>query len=459
MNESFSTRTLSEDEKGMAAALWKYCFADEDNFIQWYFRRKAGDILATLTSSGSDSGGRSSSSGSGSDGSSSNGSGSGSSSSASSVGSGGSSSGGSSSGGSGSSPSFGGSSDLVAQIVCSPLPLAMRGRARDAAMLAGIATTPSYRRQGHITSLMREAFRFLRDKGVCAAALYPFDYTYYERYGFARCGDIANVSVALSRLPATKPQGKVDILKGDRADAALFASVYETCYARYSGHSLRDAPAFTLLLEENALEDGFAAVYYRNNIPEGYLLYTLSAKAIRVSEIGASSQAAREDLLGFLGSHSSSVDRVEFVCPLDDPLWRLLPDPRGAVSAEPHDMLRIIDVIGAMQGLPAGQGDISIRVTDPYADWNEGMWRFYALDGKLAAEKAGQPGNAGQSSATQHDQTQYAPTLTIGALTQWAFGYLDGSGLADAGAGLSVQDALRMDALLPKKPFFIYEKY
>ena len=97
-----------------------------------------------------------------------------------------------------------------------------------------------------------------------------------------------------------------------------------------------------------------------------------------------------------------------------------------------------------MNGLPAGEGSVALRIEDTYAPWNEGLWRFFAREGVLAVERA---------------QAIDAPALSIGDLSCWAFGCADGSGLLRGGAALSAADALAMDQLLPAKPFFIYDTY
>ena len=432
-------RVLADGERQMAADLWRYCFLDDRAFIDWYFRRRAGDVLAMLDGA-----------------------------------------------------------ELAAQIVCSVLPVDMRGVPRQAMMLSGVATAPAWRRQGHMAKLISECFSYLRDRGFCAAALYPFDYDYYQRFGFARCGEVATARAGISLLPAPKPRGRIVPLHGGEADVAMLVRAYELCFSHCSGHVLRDREAFVVRLEEHALDDGYAAVYTRDGREEGYILYSMQDKTFCVGEIGAASHQAREDLLGFIAGHSSTAETVEFTCALEDPLWRLLSDPRGVVSAEPYDMMRIVDIGGAMSGLPVGGdggdgddrfspgqgrqaagdrsdsriGAVTLRVLDPQAPWNDGIWSFSASGGLLAAEKlpaVTQAVSAGQAPPTKPalaaeyaqtaGQTPDMPTLTIGELTAWAFGCAGGADLIRSGAALTEDTARAMDALLPKKPFFIYEMY
>ena len=390
-----------------------YSFGDTPAFTDWYFRRRAGEVFALLDDQ-----------------------------------------------------------DLVAQIVSVPVSLSIRDAACKAAMLSGITTAPARRREGHMSTLIRESLALLRERGVCAAALYPFDYDYYRRYGFAACGEVARLKVELSRLPGAALQGQILPLRHGSEDLRLLLGAYQACFSQYSGHARRDEAAFSLLLEELALDNGYAAVYRHDGKEEGYLLYYMQDKTIVVNEIGAASHSARLDLLSYLGSHSSSMEDAEFLCPLEDPLWRLLPDPRGAVSAEPYDMLRLVDLGRAMQGLPAAQSaeaGLTLRILDPYAPWNEGLWHFSAHDGaltvkKLPEQEAGPPSDPGaganpSSRLSQRPAPGDDPVLTIGELTQWAFGCASGRDLILSGAALTEAAACAMDALLVKQPFFLYEMY
>jgi hypothetical protein len=110
-------------------------------------------------------------------------------------------------------------------------------------------------------------------------------------------------------------------------------------------------------------------------------------------------------------------------------------------------MMRIVDVGRAMGGLPAGEGIVTLKVMDPYAPWNEGFWRFCGEDGRLVAEQVPEP------------EGRNLPVLSVGALTQWAFGFADGGELQRQGALLSDICVEAMDGLLPRQPVFLYEMY
>jgi predicted acetyltransferase len=123
MNNNMDVRILSKQERELSIALWQYCFNDDLSFTEWYYRRRAGDILALMDEN-----------------------------------------------------------ELIAQIVCVPLSLSLRGTPRNATLLSGVATAPVHRGRGHMTTLMRDGLAYLRESGCDIASLYPYDYGFYHQY-------------------------------------------------------------------------------------------------------------------------------------------------------------------------------------------------------------------------------------------------------------------------------------
>jgi len=342
--------------------------------------------------------------------------------------------------------------ELIAQQVIVPIPFSIRGERRAGCIVSGVATRPEYRGQGLMGSLMEQGLAYLRERGNAFAALYPSSYDFYRRYGWEQASDALRIRAPVGKLPAARMSGRFDLVDASRyAERARdFSDVYERCYQGFSGRVTRDAGAFALRLEELAIDGGHAALYLREGAIEGYLLYRIEGRRFIAEEFGAASVLARRDLLTYISGHASTVDEVSLTSPADDATWRLIPDARGIATLEPYAMFRVLDIRAALRGLSAGAGEVILKIEDRCAPWNEGTWRFYSAGsepsapGKLTVEQVADCG---------------APVLPVGALVQWAIGYLDGSGLRGRMPGLQPETAAQMDALLPKKPVFLYEMY
>ncbi|MDR3051811.1 MAG: GNAT family N-acetyltransferase [Oscillospiraceae bacterium] len=380
-------RVLTPEERPQAEALWRYSFQDDPAFISWYFARRAGDVLAL------------------------------------------------------------GQGEVRAQAVTVPVRLCVRGCERDARILSGVTTAPAYRGQGYMGRLLAGTCGWLHSQGVPLAALYPFDYDFYRRWGWTDCGRVQKLRVPLARLSAAPaPDARVVALTDIAGREQDFLRVYEAYYGRYWGCCKRDAHAFALRMEECALQEGRAALILGPDGPEGYLFYHVQGDALAVDEWAAATHRARRAGLAYLAGHASTLAEAHLIVPEDDPLPHLLPDSRGLVTLQPHTMLRIIDLQAFIDGLPARRSTratVTLTVRDDLAPWNRGCWRIGGRDGLMRVYPVAGDG----------------PAISIQALTRWLMGECSAQDLVARGAGLPPHTVETMDDILVKHPVCLPEMY
>lgn len=100
-------------------------------------------------------------------------------------------------------------------------------------------------------------------------------------------------------------------------------------------------------------------------------------------------------------------------------------------------MVRVVDVAGALSGLPVGcEGRVVVRVQDDLCDWNDGVFDLVVHDGRLRAEP----------SAAAADVA-----LDIRGLSSLVYGTLDTTELRLR--GWLEGDGEVLDRMLPTLPF------
>jgi hypothetical protein len=88
-------------------------------------------------------------------------------------------------------------------------------------------------------------------------------------------------------------------------------------------------------------------------------------------------------LLQWIARHVDQANQVELWLPPYELPETWLADMRVSVeTAVRAPMGRVVDV-ARLGGMRSGSGCFSARVTDPLCPWNEGLWQFEAVDGKL----------------------------------------------------------------------------
>jgi predicted acetyltransferase len=243
-----------------------------------------------------------------------------------------------------------------------------------------ISTAAEHRRSGHVARLMRAALAAGREAGQGWNLLYPFDAAFYGRFGWAS----VPTGVLLELPPERLPDGTPRRLRRVDGPAAAMAAAYARAAAtrtfadtRTIGpwdawQELDGAPGERLL--RYASDDAFVAL--RLHEVDG-------DPRMQVIDLGWADAAGRDAVWGMLAAFRGHVARVRIHVPWDDPV--ALDRVRGhAVTGHAGLMARVADVPLAVAPLRAVADDdtpldlppLHLRVVDPYAAWNDGVWRL-----------------------------------------------------------------------------------
>jgi predicted N-acetyltransferase YhbS len=97
--------------------------------------------------------------------------------------------------------------DTLAEATAIPMSQNVRGAAYPMAGIAGVASLPLARRQGHVRGLLVELLGRMRDQGYVVSALYPFRPSFYQRFGY--------VGLPKARTVTFAPDAFADLLHTD----------------------------------------------------------------------------------------------------------------------------------------------------------------------------------------------------------------------------------------------------
>jgi predicted acetyltransferase len=244
-----------------------------------------------------------------------------------------------------------------------------------------VAVAPEHRQVGVAERLLRDHVRRLRARGEPFSLLYPFAIRFYQKHGWGAVEHIDSLRLPpASLLPSPLKQNvrRVDLA----SDGAALRAVYAKARERSNGYLARDEywwerRVLGRVAEKMAYVDPKAGM-------EGYLFYDVPTEPAfpgqhaLVRELIATTPAAAQGLVGFLGALGDQYSLVEILVPRGTgPTLaahaRLLTDddhghfrPIGVTLS--GVMARIIDVPTAFAAHPAAtsaRGRIGLDVTDP----------------------------------------------------------------------------------------------
>jgi predicted acetyltransferase len=241
--------------------------------------------------------------------------------------------------------------------------------------IAGVATYPEYRRNGHVKALMKKALADMNQDGSIVSFLHPFQIDFYRRFGWEIISDNRKVTVEKINLkPVDTQPGKIK-RHTEKAHTNDIETVYRQYAGMHSGMLARDSDWWN----SSVYGSQFAAVYYDSeNVAAGYLLYEVKDNVMKVEEYVSLTNEARKGLWNFICQHDSMVDQVEVLLSVHDPFPYFLKEPKLKTEISPYFMGRVVNAEKALSNYPFLSSDtdrkVFIHLDDSAAPWNTGTY-------------------------------------------------------------------------------------
>ncbi len=264
--------------------------------------------------------------------------------------------------------------------------------------VAAVGVDPSARGQAVGSYLMSSLLHEARAAGVPLSTLYPSTTSFYRRNGYEIAGSRVRYSMRIADIGVReRPLG---VFRIDPNDFDSLRPIYADDAASNNGKLDRSEAIWQRVVASR----GHGSVYgYQVGTPEdpaGYLLFSQSAAEeakfgydLRVRDFVALNADACRTIWALLADHGTLGNMVHWYGAAADPLQLILPQQKVHCGWRLHWMLRIVDVVGALEGRgynPAWSGSIGLRVHDPILPENEGDWTLEVSDGAGRVTRGGQ---------------------------------------------------------------------
>lgn len=310
----------------------------------------------------------------------------------------------------------------VSEVVSTTMRQNLRGALYGAGGIWGVATAPQARRRGYVRRVMQAILAALREDKRPLAGLYPFRESFYERMGF--------VGFPAKRGAKFSPLAITELCKRDLGGVVTLHLI---------GDAYDDYRAYVTRLQQHThgmavweVGDRIGAQRNRSWVAMaqvagetvGVMIYQIQGeeetkRLLRAQRFYYHTSAGRYLLLEWIARHAGQASEAELhLSPreLPETWW-----PDLMIKTEtllPVPMERVVDVAG-IGGMMVGPGAFTVQIVDSLCPWNEGVWRFTAVEGRLVVE----PG------------TRAEGTLSIQGLTALALGNHDPAHFALRGWG------------------------
>jgi predicted acetyltransferase len=327
---------------------------------------------------------------------------------------------------------------LAAKLHIIPLEIYMGNERYNMGGIASVSTYPEYRRNGYVRELLTESLSVMKDNNQTVSMLHPFQVEFYRKFGWELFVNLKKVWVTQEGLkPFPGKRGKIKRYNKHNFPDDLY-KLYDQYAQDYNGGIYRTEDWW----KERSITDLTVGVYFNDsNETEGYILYTIKDRKMKVEEMISITPDAKKGLWNFICQHDSMISGVELVLQTNDPLVFMLKNPRVKTELHPYFMTRIVDVEGFLiQHLNtiAEEVNLLLTVRDEVAPWNNKTF-FISCD------------NVKETLV----YNQKDITISIQALTALAFGVYNAKQLNDMGfIKTTREEAEQLTILFPESETF-----
>ena len=264
--------------------------------------------------------------------------------------------------------------------------------------ITNVAVSPTHRRRGILTQMMRLQLQQEREHGFPLAGLWSSEAPIYGRFGFGMAVEQQEVRIECDRSkfragnPAEKADGTVRFANaGDIRQ--IGPDIWHRKMSVTPGMASRVTPQWNRSYSEASADERFGDVfnvtYSEGSETLGFASYRVSDsrdpddlayKTLKVREVIALNPRAEAAIWRFL----LDIDLVHLVQheshPVRSLLWRLLDDPR-CMAQKPYDALwlRVLDIPKALTARTySTPGELVLEVVDEFCDWTSGRYALTA---------------------------------------------------------------------------------
>ncbi len=284
-----------------------------------------------------------------------------------------------------------------------PVEMHLNGGLIKLGAVSPVANSPLHRRKGHTGAMLRRSLEQMHDAGQPLSGLYTPHPAFYRRYGW----EVASEWRALSFKPKDfkltlepSQRGRFRFLKLE--DWEALEPIFQSYATSGNGPFNRSETWWRSHVTEVPWRQDTDIVLWQNDagLAEGYAIYQQPSTPgpeypttdVNVRELIASSRDAYLNLLAYFGRHDIHHEITIAAAPHDPILTLFADSEKLQIRQGPAVLLRIVDFEAAMRARPAARNDdaaeLTLRLVDESAPWNDGIWRIGVAEGRTWAERA-----------------------------------------------------------------------
>ncbi|RAM52674.1 MAG: GNAT family N-acetyltransferase [Hapalosiphonaceae cyanobacterium JJU2] len=252
--------------------------------------------------------------------------------------------------------------------------------------IAAVGIAPEYRGTGAAITMIQQTLKELHTRSVPISVLYPATQRLYRKAGYEQAGSFCTWEIACETIPTTKqplPVIRVEF------EMKVLDELYQQKARLINGHLDRYQAIWDRLGEPDEKETVYTYLIGSANQPEGYIIFsqhrTEEGSILRIKDWVLLTNAALQSFWNFIASHRSQIDKLRWRSSIIDDLGLGLPEQTAKIKSTMRWMLRVIDVVKAleMRGYPPGiEAELHLEIQDDLFAENNGKFVLAVSNGR-----------------------------------------------------------------------------
>ena len=273
--------------------------------------------------------------------------------------------------------------ELKSAIMCKYFTVSLFGTLQEMAGISVVASYPEVRNQGYIRNLMKRALNDEHEKGTAVSALYPFNFGYYNKFGYGALAGFWNVSFNPYDIVPVKNASPLVPFDGTERMFGDIKKVREEYYTKFDLGAVPDPRDVSLFNDAMAFGKIKVYVAYDGNTPTGVLTYALKpsgpfASELEITTVSWTERKGLTDIMNHLASHRDQCSSIRGDFHPSVPFHLLAKEPRLATTINRSWMARPVNLEAVLNAkLTEGRSfePVVFSIEDPVAETETATYR------------------------------------------------------------------------------------
>ena len=140
--------------------------------------------------------------------------------------------------------------NIVSTLQMASCDISLWGERVSANYISGVATLSEFRNRGIAGMLTRRAFEVGIERGQAVSLLVPFNYNFYEKFGYKMCYKTVKATIKKENAPKLATGHKLKLCQINDETIAILQGIYKEFCKNLNGYVIRTDENFRLILED-----------------------------------------------------------------------------------------------------------------------------------------------------------------------------------------------------------------